>query len=93
MLAEQREVRRWNEDAAHELLATARRLPEASKLSQDALVAAFGLTDGVRRMIVADALQIAAAELVFDSSLRAREAIDAVIAEVEALREGAGGEG
>ena len=56
-------------------------------------MAAFGLTDGVRRMIVADALQIAAAELVFDSSLRAREAIDAVIAEVEALREGAGGEG
>jgi hypothetical protein len=86
MLAKQRDARADAEEASTRKLATARSLSEATVPICEALALVLGLSDGVPKIIAADARQLAAAESDFQAGVEAREAMDAVIAELKALR-------
>ena len=84
LLDERRALLVRTEQLAADGLATVRRSAEANQQTYDALYGALGLSDGVRRMVTADAVQLAAAEAHFDASVKAREALDAVVTELRA---------
>lgn len=85
LLDERRALLVRTEQLATDRLAIVRRSVETNQETYEALYGALGLTDGVRRMVTADAVQLAAAEADYDASVKAREALDAVVAELRAL--------
>ena len=85
MLAERRDALAKTEALSTQRLATVRGMLEANRQTYEALALALGLSDGVRRVVAADAVLLAAAEADFDANVKVREAIDAVMAELRTL--------
>jgi hypothetical protein len=83
-LGEQRDFLAESEARSTEKLEILRAKEESwGPIYQD-LAQALGLSEGVARMIAADARLVAAAEAEFDAIVKAREAINKVMAEVKA---------
>jgi len=87
ILAERRDALANSEALSTERLDSVRRMVEANQRTYEALTLGLGLSDGVRRVVAADAVLLAAAEADFDANVKAREAIDAVMAELRALED------
>jgi hypothetical protein len=86
LLDDRRALLLRTEQLATDRLDIVRGSVQANQRTYEALYGALGLSDGVRRMVTADAVQLAAAEADFDASVKAREALDAVVAELRDLK-------
>jgi 5-bromo-4-chloroindolyl phosphate hydrolysis protein len=87
MLEERREGLVTSESLSTAKVPNARSMIEANEPTYQALDNLLGLSDGVKRLVAAYALQLAAAQAEFDAAVQVREAIAKVIEELRELQE------
>jgi hypothetical protein len=85
-LRKDRDLRRTSENYATKQLGTAREILEVTVTACKQMIPTLGYADEMLRVLIADARRVTAAEIDFDQAVAGREAMDKLIAAIEADR-------